>query len=81
MGATLTMFQTFSQNAQSQHFRFGHCFIWRGSVRKHTRELRHLRQPSAIFLAFTFNVEVQGTPLHSEWKILRLARNDAQRLS
>jgi len=77
MGATFAMLQTFRQYAQSQHFRFGHGFIRRSSVGKHARKLRHLRQPTAIFLAFTFNIEVHGIPLPFDWEILRFAWNDA----
>ena len=81
MGATLAMFQTLRQHSQGQHFRFGHRLVGSGSVRKYTRELRHLSQPPTVFLALTLNVDVHGTPLHSDSTILRLARNDAQRAS
>ena len=58
MGAGFAMLQTLGQDAKRQDLGLGHCFVHGNAVRKHTGKLRHFRYPTAIFLEFTFNIEI-----------------------
>jgi len=67
------MFQPLGQDAKCQDFGLGHGFVGSGAVRKHAGQLRYFSQPTAIFLKFTFNIEIHDIPLRMDNWILRLA--------
>ena len=54
------MLETVGKYAQCQNFSLGHGLVGSRSIGKDARQLRNLRKPTAVFLAFALRLELHG---------------------
>lgn len=55
------MFNSVGNNPQRQSFRFAHGFRTCFTIRQDTGQIRHISNPTAIFLLFDFNMYLTQT--------------------
>jgi hypothetical protein len=60
------MLKSLGENPESQDLRLCHGFLCGDTVGKNTRQLRHFRQPPAIFFTFTLDIEVHDILLRPD---------------
>src|SRR5438128_12649360 len=60
LGSGLVVLETLCQDSKGKDLRFGHGVIRRVAVRKNAGQLRYLRQPPAVVLAFALDLKVHG---------------------
>src|SRR5437870_841659 len=77
LGSGLVVLETLSQDSKGKDLRFGHGVVRRGAVRKNAGQLRYLRKPPAVILAFALDLKVHGngdfTPLFSRCLTIELS--------
>lgn len=54
----LTMIETIRQNAKRESFSLRYCFVARGAVCEHSREIGHFPDPATVLFPFDFDDEV-----------------------
>ena len=69
LGSGLVIFETFSQDSESEDLCFGHGIVCRVAIGKNARQLRHFRKPPAVIFALALDHKIHGcgyfTPLRT----------------